>query len=103
MKTAPEPVGSIGDSTAKIFPWKKTDYVIIADAESGKAVYIKAGVYSITGDVAAAAQKGAEDAKQSYSGKWKPMGETLYFSLNHQVAPKAGPCNAIPVITHPES
>jgi len=89
MKTTPEPEGSIGDSTAKIFPWKKTEYIVIADAESGKPVYIKAGVYSITGDVAAAAQKGTEDAKQSYSGKWKPVGETLYFSLNHQVAPKS--------------
>lgn len=96
MKTVPEPVGSIGDSTAKIFPWKKTDYIVIADAESGNPVYIKIGVYFITGDVAAAAQKGAEDAKQPYSGKWKPLGETLYFSLNHQVAPKSGAlqCNA---------
>ncbi|MGZ6202024.1 MAG: multiheme c-type cytochrome [Thermodesulfobacteriota bacterium] len=96
MKTVPEPVGSIGDSTAKIFPWKKPNYILISDTESAKAVYIKAGVYSITGDPAAAAQKGAGDAKQSYSGKWKPVGETPYFSLNHQVAPKSGAlqCNA---------
>ena len=95
MKVVPDPVGSMADAKAKIFPWKKTDYIIIADAQSGKAVYIKAGVYSVTGDIAAAAQKGAEDAKQPYSGQWKPIRETLYFSLNHQVAPKneARQCN----------
>ena len=88
MKVVPEPVGSIDDPKAKIFPWKKTDYTIIADAETGKGVYIKAGVYSITGDVSAAAKKGAEDANQKYSGKWKGELETLYFSLNHQVPAK---------------
>lgn len=96
MKTVPEPVGSIEDSKSKIFPWKKADYMLISDAETGKPVYIKAGVYSITGDIAAAAQKGAEDAKQSYSGKWTAAEERPYFSLNHQVAPKgeALQCNA---------
>lgn len=89
MKVVPEPVGSIQDPKSKIAPWKKTDYTIIADAEKGHGIYIKAGVYQITGDVGAAAKKGAEDAKQSYSGKWKGIEETLYFSLNHQVAPKA--------------
>ncbi|OPY69108.1 MAG: Cytochrome c bacterial [Syntrophorhabdus sp. PtaU1.Bin002] len=47
------------------------------------------GVHNVTGDPAAAAKKGAEDAKQAYSGKWKGVGESMVFSMNHQVAPKA--------------
>jgi hypothetical protein len=33
-----------------------------------KPIYIKSGVYAITGDPGAAAKKGAEDGKQDYSG-----------------------------------
>lgn len=96
MKVVPDPIGSIDDPRSKIVPWKKTDYTIIADTETGKGVYIKAGVYSITGDVSAAAKKGAEDSNQKYSGKWKGELETFYCSLNHQVpAKKEGlKCNA---------
>jgi hypothetical protein len=82
------PVGSVGDRASKIYPWKPTDYTFIADAATGKAVYIKAGVYSVTGDPAAAAKKGAEDAKQAYSGQWKGVTEPILWSVNHQVAPK---------------
>jgi len=88
MTVPPEPVGSLADGMSKIFPWKRTDYTVIGDAVSGKAVYIKSGVYAITGDPAAAAKKGAEDSKTEYSGNWKPVRETMVFSLNHQVAPK---------------
>jgi hypothetical protein len=96
MLVPPEPVGSISDAKAKIYPWKRTTYKVIGDAATGKAVFIKAGLYSITGDVAAAAKKGAEDAKQTYSGQWKGVAESMVFSLNHQVAPKseALKCNA---------
>lgn len=89
MLVPPEPVGSKNDPKAKIFPWKKTTYTVIGDAATDKAIFIKAGVYAITGDVAAAAKKGAEDAKQSYSGQWKGIKETMSFSLNHQVASKS--------------
>lgn len=96
MKVPPYPVGSVDDPKSKIAPWKVTDYTVIADAETGHAVFIKAGVYAITGDPAAAAKKGAEDAKQHYSGKWKGAVETMYLSVNHQVAPKgqALACNS---------
>lgn len=89
MLVPPEPVGSKNDSKAKIFPWKKTTYTVIGDAATDKSIFIKAGVYAITGDVAAAAKKGAEDAKQSFSGQWKGVKETMFFSLNHQVAGKS--------------
>lgn len=88
MKTPPEPVGSISDPKSKIYPWKRSYYTIIADAETGKAIYIKAGVYAVTGDPGAAAKKGAEDSGQKYSGKWKGERTTMVFSMNHQVAPK---------------
>jgi hypothetical protein len=90
------PVGSIGDRKSRIYPWKPTAYTVIADAATGKPVFIKAGVYSVTGDPAAAAKKGAEDAKQAYSGQWKGETEALLWSINHQVAPKAQAlaCNA---------
>jgi hypothetical protein len=89
MTNPPEPVGAISDPQAKLYPWKRTAYTVIADAATDKAVYIKAGVYAVTGDVGAAAKKGAEDAKQQYSGQWKGARETMAFSVNHQVAPKA--------------
>ena len=96
MLVPPEPVGSISDSKAKIYPWKRTTYTVIGDAATDKVVFIKAGIYSITGDVAMAAKKGAEDGKQTYSGQWKGVAESMVFSLNHQVAPKseALKCNA---------
>jgi len=96
MDVPPEPVGSIDDRNSKIYPWKRTNYIVVADKATGKAVYIKAGVYAVTGDVGAAAKKGADDAKQAYSGQWKGEVESMAFSLNHQVAPKpeALRCNA---------
>ncbi len=89
MKIPPEPYGSIDDSKSKIYPWKRTEYIVIADAATGKPVYIKAGVYAVTGDPGAAAKKGASDAHQEYSGNWRGVTETMVFSMNHQVAPKA--------------
>jgi hypothetical protein len=96
MKVPPEPVGSIDDPKSKIFPWKRTEYTVIGDAATGKPVFIKSGVYAVTGDPGAAAKKGAEDSKQAYSGTWKGVKETMAFSLNHQVAPKteALSCNS---------
>jgi hypothetical protein len=61
---------------------------VIGDAATDKPVYIKSGVYAVTGDPGAAAKKGAEDGKQSYSGNWKGVKETMVFSMNHQVVPK---------------
>lgn len=88
MEVPPEPVGSIDDPKAKIYPWKRGDYIVISDDATGKPVYIKAGIFSVTGDPGAAAKKGAEDSGQAYSGKWKGVKESMAFSLNHQVAPK---------------
>jgi hypothetical protein len=88
MRVPPEPVGSIGDPKSKISPWKRTDYTVIGDAATGKVVFIKSGVYAVSGDPGAAAKKGAEDGKQAYSGSWKGIRETMVFSVNHQVAPK---------------
>jgi hypothetical protein len=96
MTVRMEPVGSINDQKAKIYPWKRTVYTDIADAVNNKPISIKAGVYAVTGDPAAAAKKGAEDANQNYSGQWKGSKETLFFSLNHQIASKkeALKCNS---------
>ncbi len=88
MRVPPEPVGGLDDVTAKIYPWKRVTYTVVSDAASGKPVFIKAGLYSVSGDPVAAAKKGAEDAKQEFSGAVKGSDETMYFSLNHQVAPK---------------
>jgi hypothetical protein len=88
MKVPPEPVGSLSDPKSKISPWKRTEYTVIGDASTGKVVFIKSGVYAVTGDPGAAAKKGAEDGKQAYSGTWKGIRETMVFSVNHQVAPK---------------
>ncbi len=89
MEVPPVPVGSLSDPKSKITPWKETKYTVIADKATGKVIYIKAGLYAIAGDAGAAAKKGAEDAKQPYSGEWKGEAEVMYLSLNHQVAPKS--------------
>jgi len=57
-------------------------------------VYIKSGVYAITGDLAKAVAKGVEDWKGAnpdyeYSGEFEMKEETMVFSVNHQVAPAA--------------
>ncbi len=88
MKASGEPVGAIGDDRSKIFPWKRTEYTVIADASSGAPVAFALSVYAVSGDPAAAATKGAKDAGQAYSGSWKPVLRTMYFTLSHQVAPK---------------
>ncbi len=89
MLVPPEPVGDLSDATAKIFPWKRADYTVVGDAKTGKALLIKAGVYFVKGDPLAAAKKGAEDTKAEFSGAVKGVDESMLFSVNHQVAPKA--------------
>lgn len=89
MTVPPEPLGSREDAAAKIFPWKRTIYEVVADAASRKPVFIKAGLYAVKGDPLAAARKGAEDARQEFSGAVAGVEETMLFSLNHQVAPRA--------------
>ncbi len=88
MAVPPDPLGDIHDPTAKISPWKRVSYNVVSDAATGKPVFIKAGVYAVKGDPLAAARKGAEDAKQDFSGAVKGVEETMLFSVNHQVAPK---------------
>jgi len=88
MTTPPMPVGSIDDPAAKIMAWKRTNYNQIADKATNTPVFIKAGVYNVTGDPLAAAKKGAADAGQQFSGEITGVPETMVFSLNHQVAPK---------------
>jgi hypothetical protein len=92
MTAPPEPLGSRGDGL--ITPWKRTTYNVPVDAATDKAVYIKAGVYNITGDIAQAVAKGVEDWKAAnpdfeYSGNFEMKEETMVFSVNHQVAPAA--------------
>ncbi len=88
MAVPPEPLGSREDATARIYPWKRATYNVVADAATKKAVYIKAGLYAVKGDPLAAARKGAEDARQEFSGAIAGEEETMLFSLNHQVGPK---------------
>jgi hypothetical protein len=96
MTSPPEPVGDIKDASAKIYPWKRAVYNVVSDAATGEAVFIKAGVYAVKGDPLAAAKKGAEDGKREFSGAVKGTEESMVFSINHQVAPKAQAlaCNA---------
>lgn len=85
----PEGDGAPRDPKAKLYPWKKTLVKLPADAASGKPVSLKSTVYAATGDVAAAARKGAEEAGQQFSGRLQPLEDAVFTSLNHQVAPKA--------------
>ncbi|GEJ55719.1 hypothetical protein [Anaeromyxobacter diazotrophicus] len=89
MTVPPEPLGDRADPAAKIYPWKRATYTVVGDARTGKPVFIKAGLYAVKGDPLAAARKGAEDTKQEFSGAVKGVEESMLFSLNHQVAPKA--------------
>jgi hypothetical protein len=83
-----EPFGVPRDGRSKIFAWKKTKYTLVADATSGQPVNLNLERYAVTGDIDAAAKAGAGDAKQTYSGKWRPVERVEYALLNHQVAAK---------------
>jgi hypothetical protein len=88
MRGAWEPVGSKRDRQSRIYPWQRITSTIIVDAATGSPLPIKTGVYAATGDVGAAAGKGAAEAKQPYSGQWKGVRQTVLLSVNHQIAPK---------------
>jgi hypothetical protein len=83
-----EPVGARTAPGAVLSPWKKVTYTLVVDEKSGNPVNLNLATYWTTGDVSAAAKKGADDARQPYSGKWKTQLETHYYSVNHQVSPK---------------
>jgi hypothetical protein len=83
-----EPVGVPRDGRSKIFAWKKTKYILVADAVSGQPVSLNLERYAVTGDVDGAARAGAADVRQTYSGKWRPVEKVEFTLLNHQVAPK---------------
>ena len=83
-----EPVGSRKDPQAKIWPWKRTTFRLVADAASGKPLPLKASVYAVQGDPGAAAKAGAEETRTTYSGQWKAIEASRLLVLNHQIAPK---------------
>jgi hypothetical protein len=99
MKTPPEPVGTIDDPEARIFPWKPMEVTAPFDAETHTPIYIKQGVYKIMGDLGAAITKGVEASGQEYSGSFETHTEWMVFDVQHQVAPaseslKCGSCHA---------
>lgn len=87
MNTPPWPVGSIDDPGAKITPWKPMEVTVPFDAETDTPIYIKQGVYQITGDLDAAVNAGVAASGQEYSGSWEAVTELMYFDAQHQVAP----------------
>jgi hypothetical protein len=87
METPPKPIGSLDDPGAKITPWKPLRVTVPVDAETASPVYIKQGVYQVTGDLDAAVSAGVEASGQEYSGAWEAVTERMYFDANHQVAP----------------
>jgi hypothetical protein len=84
-----EPVGAKRDRKSKIFSWKRTRYTLIADSAGGQPVPIKSALYSLSGDTAVAAMKGALEAKQPYSGQWKGVQDSTLATVNHNVADKS--------------
>jgi hypothetical protein len=89
METPPRPIGSVDDPDARITPWKPLEVTVPFDAETHTPVYIKQGVYKITGDLEAAINAGVQASGQEYSGEWQAVTELLYFDAQHQVAPAA--------------
>jgi hypothetical protein len=89
MHSTGEPAGSKRDRRSRIYPWQRITCTVIADAATGTPLPLKASVYAVTGDVGAAARKGATEAKQAYCGQWKGIQQSVLLSVNHQVAPKA--------------
>jgi len=91
MKIPPEPAGSNADPKSKIYPWKRTDYTVIGTRRPiSRSTSSRESTLSPVIQVRQQ-RKGAEDGKQKYSGNWKGVQETMVFSMNHQVAPKARP------------
>jgi hypothetical protein len=89
MEIPSKPVGSIDDADAKITPWKPVTVTVPVDTDTGSPLPIKKDVYAIQGDLDAAVTAGVEAAGAEYSGAWEAAGQTVYFDLNHQVAPAA--------------
>jgi hypothetical protein len=79
------PLGSRSDKTAKIFPFKKIELVVPADASTGELLPMKLGVYYRTGDVTAAVSKGVEESGVLYSGSWVPRKVEIYIQLSHAI------------------
>jgi hypothetical protein len=86
MKTPPAPVGAITDTDARITPWKPMTVIAPFDAQTHTPLYIKAGVYSRTGDLTAAVNAGVP-SQPPYSGSWEPHAEPMFFDAIHQVRP----------------
>lgn len=84
-----EPRGIPRDASSKIYPWKKTRYIAVADAQTDTLINLDQKTYAESGNVDLAARIGAESAGQKYSGKWKPVELVEHFLVNHQVAEKA--------------
>lgn len=89
----PEGEGAARAPKDKLYPWKKTVVKLPGDAATGKPVSLNNAVYAATGDVAAAARKGAEEAGRQFSGRLQTLEETIVVSVNHQVAPKTEALN----------
>ncbi len=86
VEMTPWPAGSIADETARITPWKIVSVTVPMDAATEEPVYIKQGVYKVTGDLDKAVEAGVKASGQEYSGEWEPVTEVMAFEANHSVA-----------------
>jgi hypothetical protein len=89
MEMPSKPVGSIDDADARITPWKPVEVTIPVDAETESPLPIKEDVYSVQGNLEAAVTAGVEAAGIETSGAPETAAQTVYFDVNHQVAPAA--------------
>lgn len=85
-----QPLGSLEDAGARIYPWHKVVVAVAADAvEPSRRLPLKEAVYKVQGSVDEAVAVGAAESGTSYSGRWVRATDDLYFGLQHQVAPAA--------------
>ncbi len=94
--------GSRDDENARIQPFKPFTGIVPADAESGKPLPLKLGIFFTQGDLTKAILVGAQQAGIDYSGAWAKKEVTIYLQISHGIVGKedALQCNACHV---PES
>ena len=79
--------GSFDDPDSKLQPFKLFQGTAPVDAESGKPIPLKLGVFYKTGDLENAIAVGAQDAGMAYSGSWQAKTMAVPLQLSHGILP----------------
>jgi hypothetical protein len=80
--------GSRSDLSSRIQPFKLFQATAPVDADSGKPIPLKLGLFYTEGDLEQAITVGADESGMDYSGAWQPQELTLPLQISHGVVGK---------------